>query len=177
MTIKSWSSGSLRVEYSDSWVANGGNPVHLSLSRRSGDTVTLALSLAEVGALINLLGDAAAYVAAVRRGASPNREQLETTTRQYLRGSISSLDERAREAVARFNMLPQEKQMETWKHQGGAFLELVQAANERFEKLTPEQKDAHRRAQRKSWCRGEFFLAHPEKTEDDFNAIWGRINL
>lgn len=98
MTIKSWSSGALRVEYSDSWAANGGDPVHLSLSRRSGDTVTLALSLAEVGALINLLGDAAKHVASLRH-------------------NQSALELKVRWAMDQFNQLPPEKQAEMRERQ------------------------------------------------------------
>jgi len=57
------------------------------------------------------------------------------------------------------------------------FAELVKDAMARFDALTPEQQAEHRRAQRKSWCRGEFLLAHPDKTEADFDKIWEKVAL
>lgn len=39
------------------------------------------------------------------------------------------------------------------------FKALVKAANERFVALTPEQQEAHREEQRRSWIRGEMALS------------------
>lgn len=48
---------------------------------------------------------------------------------------------------------------------------LISRAIAAFEALSPEQKLAHRAAQRRSWVRGELMLEHPEMTREEADAL------
>jgi hypothetical protein len=53
--------------------------------------------------------------------------------------------------------------------------QLVQDARAAFDALTPEQKRAHRDAQRKSWVVGELMLEHPDLTRGEAVARYERV--
>ena len=48
---------------------------------------------------------------------------------------------------------------------------LLREAQTRFDALTPAEKAEHRRAQRRSWCRGEMMLDDPTLTEEEANRL------
>lgn len=53
--------------------------------------------------------------------------------------------------------------------------EMVKCSIAWFNALSPEQQAEHRRAQRKSWVKGEMLLEHPEMTEAEFEEIWAKV--
>jgi hypothetical protein len=53
--------------------------------------------------------------------------------------------------------------------------ELLKKAVAAFDALTPEQKRAHRAAQRESWVCGEIMLEHPEMTREEAKAIYDKV--
>lgn len=52
--------------------------------------------------------------------------------------------------------------------------ELGRRANEAFDALTPEQKIAHREAQRKSYVVGELMLENPDLTREEAEKRYHR---
>lgn len=50
--------------------------------------------------------------------------------------------------------------------------ELVRAATERFNALSPAEKRAHREAQKRSWVIGEMMLSHPEMTREQVERLY-----
>ena len=55
------------------------------------------------------------------------------------------------------------------------FAALLKKALADFAALTPEQKRAHCRAQRRSWIVGEMMLEHPEMTREEAERIFTRV--
>lgn len=56
-----------------------------------------------------------------------------------------------------------------------ALQELIRRSIARFEAMSPEEQAQMRRAQRKSWVKGNMLLDHPEMTEEQFEAIWQKV--
>jgi hypothetical protein len=54
---------------------------------------------------------------------------------------------------------------------------LLCEAQAKFDALTPEQKRAHREAQRKSWVVGETMLSHPEMSRAEAEEIYEKVVL
>lgn len=59
--------------------------------------------------------------------------------------------------------------------QNDALEELLRAAKEAHDAMTPEQKKEMRRAQRKSWVIGEMMLEHPEMTRAEAEKLYENI--
>lgn len=55
------------------------------------------------------------------------------------------------------------------------FMAAAKAAQARFDALTPEQRAAHHRAQRKSWVAGELMLGHPEMSREEAEALVDKV--
>jgi hypothetical protein len=53
---------------------------------------------------------------------------------------------------------------------------LIGAAEAAYKSLTPEQRRAHDRAQRKSWVVGETMLSHPEMTREQAVALYDSLD-
>lgn len=54
---------------------------------------------------------------------------------------------------------------------------LIVEAQRRFDALTPDQKKAHREAQRKSWVIGETMLEHTEMSREQAEEIYEKVVL
>ena len=50
----------------------------------------------------------------------------------------------------------------------------IKRSIERFDSLTPEQQQAYRYEQKRSWARGEMGLEHPEMTNAEIAALVDR---
>jgi hypothetical protein len=53
--------------------------------------------------------------------------------------------------------------------------DLIRRAIAEYSAMTPEQKRAHRAAQRKSWVVGETMLAHPEMSREEAEALYDSV--
>lgn len=53
---------------------------------------------------------------------------------------------------------------------------LVDKACAWFDRLTPEQKREHCRAQRKSWVIGEMMLQHPEMSREHAEKLYEEVD-
>jgi hypothetical protein len=53
---------------------------------------------------------------------------------------------------------------------------LIKRSIAEFDLLSPEQKRAHRQAQRRSWVIGEMMLEHPEMTREYVERIYDQLD-
>lgn len=72
-------------------------------------------------------------------------------------------------------MLP--PQTEEQKRRSAELQKAVAEAQARFDAMTYEEQQAHRGAQRRSWCVGETMLANPDMTREEAEALYERAIL